>query len=341
MSVNGLSTKLSEKENSENKTAVIREAAQADDEHYPTELAVRTGLDAAGRFDTVNGIEPDTDKNVQTDYVYATEADFEADKANIPAGATVIKLYEYPDNLAGYMVVPDYVNTVTTNRLSTAGWTVPTAGFLKICLRISKSTNSAVVNINVFINNVSVLNLYNNGADVYMSDTDTLFPVKAGDILRYTTDNTTAQLNAIYAYFVPPLFIKKELPIIVEKNGSYSLDEIKTADTWIDGKPIYRKMIPVTLPLTSISNFDDFSFPNIMSIIRQECIMYRSDINVWCGSPQLFIGAGNTTFQENVRGYVSAAIAATDTVRVCKGAYTSWLYGQPAYSIIWYTKKTD
>ncbi|MDR2410117.1 MAG: hypothetical protein LBE13_18690, partial [Bacteroidales bacterium] len=27
-------------------------------------------------------------------------------------------------------------------------------------------------------------------------------------------------------------------------DGSYSLDEIKTSDTWIDGKPIYKKTLP-------------------------------------------------------------------------------------------------
>jgi hypothetical protein len=30
----------------------------------------------------------------QQDYIYATEEEFEADKANIPVGARVIKLYE-------------------------------------------------------------------------------------------------------------------------------------------------------------------------------------------------------------------------------------------------------
>jgi hypothetical protein len=54
--------------------------------------------DRLGKINTVNGISPDTNKNVQTDYIYETEADFEADKNNIPVGATVIKLYEYPDN---------------------------------------------------------------------------------------------------------------------------------------------------------------------------------------------------------------------------------------------------
>jgi hypothetical protein len=54
--------------------------------------------DRLGKINTVNGISPDTNKNVQTDYIYQTEADFEADKDNIPVGSTVIKMYEYPEN---------------------------------------------------------------------------------------------------------------------------------------------------------------------------------------------------------------------------------------------------
>ncbi|MDR1252916.1 MAG: hypothetical protein LBK62_12270 [Treponema sp.] len=54
----------------------------------------------SGKVDSVNGIPPDENKNVKTDYIYQTEADFEAAKDNIPVGATVIKLYEYPKNLS-------------------------------------------------------------------------------------------------------------------------------------------------------------------------------------------------------------------------------------------------
>lgn len=35
---------------------------------------------------------------------------------------------------------------------------------------------------------------------------------------------------------------------IVKTRGGYSLDEIATGETWIDGKPIFRKAFQVTLP---------------------------------------------------------------------------------------------
>jgi hypothetical protein len=112
-----------------NKTIEIRDADHADDTKYPTELAVRKQLnslfdefhpnkveitkvenriygtdfdgnqttydkDELGQVDTVNGISPDENKNVQTTYVYNTEEEFEDDENNIPVGAMVIKLYE-------------------------------------------------------------------------------------------------------------------------------------------------------------------------------------------------------------------------------------------------------
>jgi hypothetical protein len=240
MSVNGLDTALSDKEDSANKTDTIRVAGEADDVRYPTEKAVRTGLDAAGKVDTVNGIEADADKDVKTDYIYETEAEFEAEKDNIPVGATVIKLYEYPDNLAGFMVVPDYAHTETTNRITAWGgtWVADRTGFVN-CL-FSGSSSYVGVRIN------------DNWA--YRAAVGTVFaktvivPVKAGDVVGIDGGPIPVQSNP-ECYFIPPLFIKKELPVVVvEKNGSYSLDEVKTADTWIDGKPVYKRTYSVNNP---------------------------------------------------------------------------------------------
>jgi hypothetical protein len=60
-----------------------------------------------GKVDTVNGITPAADKNVQTDYIYETKTDFEAAKDSIPVGATVIKMYEYPENFQYSITRPD------------------------------------------------------------------------------------------------------------------------------------------------------------------------------------------------------------------------------------------
>jgi hypothetical protein len=53
----------------------------------------------SGKVDGVDGVEPEPNtKNVKLTWIYETEGDYEADKDNIPEGARVIKLYEYPDN---------------------------------------------------------------------------------------------------------------------------------------------------------------------------------------------------------------------------------------------------
>jgi hypothetical protein len=286
MSVNGLSTKLSEKENTSNKTDVIRAADTADNEHYPTELAVRTGLDAAGRVDTVNGIEPDNAKNVQTDYVYQTEADFEADKANIPAGATVIKLYEYPDNLAGFMVIPDYAHS-TKNLIDAAGgtWTVERTGFIRL-----QSAYNGTAYPNYYFQTGALWKI--NGGPVFGAQSTNgvpnmifgiFLPVKQGDVITaptlniYTWNTAGEPYNSSSGcYFVPPLFVKKELPFVVEKNGSYSLDEVRTADKWTDGRWIYKKTYydnNIPNPTTYGDRTID-TIANFMEFVRTEQLIF-------------------------------------------------------------------
>jgi hypothetical protein len=69
-----------------------------------------------------------------------------------------------------------------------------------------------------------------------------VLPVQTGDVLTVGADNPDVTNPLIICNFIPPKLIVKQLPVVVEKNGSYSLDEVKTADTWVDGKPIYRKV---------------------------------------------------------------------------------------------------
>ena len=71
-------------------------------------------------------------------------------------------------------------------------------------------------------------------------------PINAGDTFQlafWTVDAITYAWtdNAIKLYFYPSLIIRKELPTVIEKNGSYSLDEVQLAETWYDGRPIYRR----------------------------------------------------------------------------------------------------
>jgi hypothetical protein len=196
-------------------------------------------VDGFGKVDKVNNITPDTSKNVKTDYVYETEAGYEADKANIPTGATVVKLYEYPDNIAGFMIVPDYANIETANRWSNTitSWTADRTGFVRCYVRegVGISPNEECT---VKVNGQEAFR-FTNASHTPNANLTLVFPIKKGDVVSRPPGND----SEVYCRFIPPLFIKKEMPVIVEKNGSYSLEEIKTADTWIDGKPIYKRTV--------------------------------------------------------------------------------------------------
>jgi hypothetical protein len=53
---------------------------------------------SVGKVNSVNNIEPDSSKNIKTDYIYETEQEYEDDKDNIPVNARIVKLWESPDN---------------------------------------------------------------------------------------------------------------------------------------------------------------------------------------------------------------------------------------------------
>jgi hypothetical protein len=68
------------------------------------------GAGFSGVVDSVDGVgppDPETSKNVKLTYTYETEAGFEADKDDIPEGARVVKLYEFPDNASVLRSRPD------------------------------------------------------------------------------------------------------------------------------------------------------------------------------------------------------------------------------------------
>jgi hypothetical protein len=81
--------------------------------------------------------------------------------------------------------------------------------------------------------------------------------------------------------------------------NNYSTDEIKTGKTWIDGKPIYRKVIQAsnigTAFGTGVSNIDTFMFD-----VSHSYIYYNS--NIFFASDRaafLYNKADNTIVTEN------------------------------------------
>jgi hypothetical protein len=94
---------------------------------------------AAGKVNKVNGIGPDesiTDpsaegfRDVKTDYVFATEAEFNAAEANIPKGARVVKTWEFPDNTSALASRPDLWPVATEVNLGGGLYGVALSGVL-------------------------------------------------------------------------------------------------------------------------------------------------------------------------------------------------------------------
>jgi hypothetical protein len=170
-----------------------------------------------------------------------------------------------------YEVVPDYANMESINRITTNGgaWIVEQTGFVQA----AGSANGSTGHFWVHINGQSIVEW---GANSYTRSYIVL-PVKKDDVIIMEWDGTG---GSPYCFFIPPLFVKKEPPIIVEeKNGSYSETEVETANTWLDGSKIYKKTLYFTnktfspwtyITLGSVSTL----IPNLSLILKSENVQY-------------------------------------------------------------------
>jgi hypothetical protein len=206
-----------------------------------------------------------TINNVYPSYVFATKEEFEAAEASIPDGARVTKLYEYPESYQPMLPEADLGNattlletTLTGTGTVNSGWcTAPNTGYIRVYFG-STGTTAASVGL------VRVRALYKStGAEGYvLFDNDKTFPAYSndsrimpcakGDQFRFVVDGPTNLWCSIA--FIPVKLVVREAPIVVEKNGSYSLLEVKTADKWIDGKPIYRMTFTCNIMIPTTSN---------------------------------------------------------------------------------------
>jgi hypothetical protein len=192
---------------------------------------VTYNVDDFGKVDTVNGISPDTSKNVQTDYVYATETEFEAAKANIPIGATVIKLYEYPESYAGFMAVPDYSRLEAITGLNDIGktWVANRDGFVRLTI-----SNQVISNAIFNINGTQVLNIV--GTNDWERE-ETFCPIHKGDILSISGIAAHPTHDGYYvaydAYFYPVRYV-------VTPNAASVIGKLTPAVAKFIGQPDYK-----------------------------------------------------------------------------------------------------
>jgi hypothetical protein len=238
---------------------------------------------------TINGIPQDGNRDIKTIYSYDSETEFEADKDNIPIGAIVIKNYEYPDTIAGFMITPDYSKMESINRIpsNNGTWIADKDGYVYLYCSGNGTSNRE---ISFHINSKRVGYFYVNSSSIAIGFGDT-YSVKKGDIVSI---DATISVSNMWCYYIPPLFIKKELPIIVEKNGSYSTEEVKTQEKWHDGSAIYRQTFILTFDKPNEPITKTLISGNIKKIIRDE-VNYSnpgSDLDC-CGHTRYAIGISN------------------------------------------------
>lgn len=116
-----------------------------------------------------------------------------------------------------------------------------------------------------------------------------------------------------------------------EEVADYSTSEINTGKTWIDGKPIYRKVIEYTKPDHKTSTAIPHNISNLGTIVNVYGWSYVED--TW-RSITNFYSSDISTYNQCLY-----QIDGTNILMV----YSSW-YGNKAYQIIFvleYTKTTD
>lgn len=107
--------------------------------------------------------------------------------------------------------------------------------------------------------------------------------------------------------------------------ANYSTDEVKTSNTWIDGKPIYRKVIlNPTLDTTLLTGVD-------------EVVNYRVKRQCYSGTPQGYVYFdGDSVTTVNTTIYIDLANNEVKLKSLHSGAYFN-----VQWAILEYTKTTD
>ncbi len=110
----------------------------------------------------------------------------------------------------------------------------------------------------------------------------------------------------------------------------YSTSEVKTGATWINGKPIYSKVVQCSFSSTSgQTSTNAHGVAGILEIVKYDAIS-TTNSPVWYKLPYCS-GQTGTPY----------AIATVDRTNIYLGTTISGLLGRNCYVTIYYTKSTD
>lgn len=120
---------------------------------------------------------------------------------------------------------------------------------------------------------------------------------------------------------------------MVPKKENYTTNEINTGKLWIDGKPIYRKVIEYSTQPASGNNTFNHGILNVDKFIDIETIICRKD--------KVFHFAPRYTPGETSWNFYYDDITTTKITFNCGSQLRNGTYWGTSYFIFEYTKTTD
>ena len=116
-------------------------------------------------------------------------------------------------------------------------------------------------------------------------------------------------------------------------NSSYSTSEVKTSETWINGKPIYKKTISTgALPQGGAITTIDISSLSVDIIVDYRGVAWSSTLRNFRSLP--FVG-------ESMNNMVRVDVQGGTTLRILSTADSDWGNYGNSYVTLWYTKTTN
>lgn len=118
----------------------------------------------------------------------------------------------------------------------------------------------------------------------------------------------------------------------IAKNGIYSTDEI-IVGRWIDGKPLYRRVLSLNTPNNVDGSTQIGSFTALIKqLIKLESVIDLTQYNDWVPVPQ-YLSAGNS---------IHCYLEVSNSINKIMMAVNNTAYqNRPVIVILEYTKTTD
>jgi hypothetical protein len=238
--------------------------------------------------------------------------------------------------------VPDYANVmpITSFNTTNTNWTADRTGFVVVRVEGYASGGYNLLFL-VYINADGPILV--NGTTVnidrvrYVSH---LLPVSAGDsIACYLASESGGVTTVTYAaaQFIPYKSVTTQAPNIVVSGASYSQTEMATGETWIDGKPIYRRVFQSTLPaaLGTDSTQTLLASGTIDALIKYDAVVKTAGNSI---PEKSFKTQNSVRYEISLCHNTTAGLVIWTNLPADS---TTTYISSPVYVTVYYTKTTD